>query len=79
MAIILYTKTGCSWCREALDFLRDNKISFEEREVFLHPEFFEELKKSGQSQTPTLDVDGEILANTDNRAIEAFLTEKGIL
>ena len=78
--IIIYTKTGCPWCRDALKFLRGEKISFEEREVLSNPVFFEELKKkSGQSKTPTLDVDGEILADTDKEAIKVFLTEKRLL
>ncbi len=76
----MYTKTGCPWRKEALKFLRDNNIMFEEREVLGNPAFFEELKaKSGQSKTPTLDIDGEILADTDKEAIEVFLKERGIL
>jgi len=80
MKIILYTKTGCPWCRDALAFLRDNKIAFEEREVLGNPKFFEELQtKSGQSKAPTFDVDGEILADTDAAAIGAFLKQRGVL
>lgn len=78
--MIIYTKTGCPWCKDALKFLRDNKVAFEEREVLGNPAFFEELKtKSGQSKTPTLDIDGEILADTDAAAIEAFLKNKKLL
>ena len=80
MKIIIYTKTGCPWCRDALAFLRNKKVVFEEREVLSNPKFFEELKnKSGQSKAPTLDVDGEILADTDARAIEVFLKKRGII
>ncbi len=76
----MYTKTGCPWCRDALAFLRERKVSFEEREVLSNPTFFEELKqKSGQSKTPTLDIDGEILADTDAKAIEEFVRKKGFL
>lgn len=78
--IIIYTKTGCPWCRDALAFLRDNKITFEEREVLSNPEFFEELKtKSGQSKTPTLDIEGEILADTDAETIEQFLKKNNMI
>lgn len=78
--IIVYTKTGCPWCRDALVFLRDSKIVFEEREVLGNPKSLEELQsKSGQSKTPTLDIDGEILADTDAAAIEVFLKGKGII
>lgn len=78
--IIIYTKTGCPWCRDALAFLRNKKVSFEEREVLGNPAFFEELKqKSGQNKTPTLDLDGEILSDTDAGAIEKWLLEKSVL
>lgn len=80
MNIIIYTKTGCPWCGDALAFLRAKKVAFEEREVLSNPKFFEELKiKSGQSKAPTLDVDGEILADTDAEAIEVFLKQKKLL
>ena len=78
--IIIYTKNGCPWCRDALAFLRDRKIVFEEREVLSNPAFFEELKKkSAQDKTPTLDIDGEILADTDKEAIGKFLQNKNII
>ena len=80
MSIVIYTKTGCPWCRDALAFLRDNKIAFEEREVLKSPEFFEELqKKSGQSKTPTFDIDGDILPDSDAGQIKEYLTKKGVL
>lgn len=80
MKIIIYTKTGCPWCSEALTFLNEKKIPYEEREVRGNEQFMKELvAKSGQTKTPTLDVDGEILADTDAAAIEAFLKKKGIL
>lgn len=80
MHIIVYTKTGCSWCYEALQFLQKNNIAFEEREVRSNREYFDELvKKSGQEKTPTFDIDGEILADSDAGQIEAYLKEKGVL
>ncbi len=80
MSLIIYTKTGCPWCTEALQFLNDNKVQFEEREVRGNEEYFAELKeKSGQEKTPTIDLDGKILADADARSIEAFLKENGML
>jgi glutaredoxin 3 len=80
MSLIIYTKTGCPWCIEALEFLQKNNVNFEEREVRNNPNFMKELEeKSGQTKAPTIDLDGEILADTDASAIELFLKEKGIL
>ncbi len=78
--LIIYTKTGCPWCRDALTLLREKKVVFEEREVLGNPEYFDELRaKSGQEKTPTLDLDGTILADTDAPAIEVFLKSKGVI
>jgi len=79
MNIILYTKTGCPWCRGVLDLLDEKGIEYEEREVRGSAAYFEELvKKSGQSKTPTLDIDGFILADSDADQVSAYLKEKGV-
>lgn len=80
MSLIIYTKAGCAWCEEALGFLKSNNVAFEEREVFSNDEYFRELQeKSGQTKTPTLDLDGDVLADTDAAAIALWLKEKGVL
>ncbi len=79
MNIILYTKTGCPWCAGVLELLRDKSVPFEEREVRGNKAYFEELvKKSGQDKTPTLDIDGFILADSDKDQVSAYLKEKGV-
>ena len=78
--LLVYTKNGCPWCRDVLDFLREKKVPFEEREVRGSTVFMDEMvKKSGQTKAPTLDFGGEILADTDRDAVELWLTEKRIL
>jgi len=60
--------------------MRNKKIAFEEREVLGNKSFFEEMRsKSGQSKAPTLDLDGEILADTDKEAIGVFLKQRNII
>lgn len=80
MKLILYTKTGCLWCDAVRVFLNEQKVPFEEREVLTNKMFLDELfAKSGQRKTPTLDLDGAILADTDREAVEKFLKEKNML
>jgi len=80
MSIIIYTKTGCPWCADALAFLNGAHILFEERNVTENPAYFKEMKeKSGQEKAPTLDLDGFILADTDAEAIEKYLRSKGTI
>jgi len=80
MSLIVYTKIGCPWCIAVTDYLREKKVAFEEREVRGNKAYFDELmKKSGQTKAPTLDLDGEILADTDAEAVELFLRKHGVL
>jgi glutaredoxin len=80
MTLIIYTKQNCPWCEEALHFLNVAGIEYEEREVRHNPDFMKEMEqKSGQTKAPTLDLDGEILADADVSAIEVFLKEKKII
>ncbi len=80
MNIIIYTKTGCPWCKGVLDFFNEKGIAYEEREVRHNPAYMEELrKKSGQDKAPTLDIDGHILADSDKDQVEAYLREKALI
>ena len=80
MALIIYTKTGCPWCDDVRDFLKEKDVPFEEREVRGNKAFFDEMiAKSGQSKAPTLDLDGAILADTDVAAVKMFLKQKSML
>ena len=78
MNIILYTKTGCPWCDEVRTLFQDKGVVYEERECRNSKTNFEELvKKSGQTLTPTLDIDGEIIADSDAVALTAYFKERG--
>jgi glutaredoxin len=78
MNIILYTKTGCPWCKGVLELFAEKGVKFEEREVRGNESYFRELvAKSGQSKTPTMDLDGEITADSDRDQIAAILKAKG--
>ncbi|MBX4209326.1 glutaredoxin family protein [Candidatus Parcubacteria bacterium] len=80
MNIIVYTKTGCPWCKGVLDLLNGRKIPYEERNVLIDPVYMDELiKKSAQTKTPTLDIDGAIIADSDKEQVEAYLKEKGVI
>lgn len=79
MSIILYTKDGCPWCDEVRSLLQEKNVVFEERECRNNADYFEELvKKSGQTLTPTLDIDGEILADSDSQQVAEYFKKKGV-
>jgi glutaredoxin len=77
MSIILYTKTGCPWCKGVLDLFKEKNVQFEEREVTGNKAYYDELvAKSGQTKTPTMDLDGEITADSDRDQIAMILKGK---
>ncbi len=79
MNIIFYTKEGCPWCDEVRELLQSKNVSFEERECRHDKKNFDELvQKSGQTLTPTLDVDGTIIADIDAKAVQATFREMGV-
>jgi glutaredoxin 3 len=78
MNIILYTKTGCPWCTGVLDLFAEKGVKFEEREVTRNKAYFDEMvAKSGQTKAPTVDIEGEIFADSDKEQIAVVLKEKG--
>ncbi len=78
--LIIYTKTGCPWCLEVLEFLKEKEIKFEEKNVTNHLKNFDELKeKSGQEKCPTLDLNGEILPDVGVEEVRNFLFKHKIL
>lgn len=55
MKIIIYTKTNCPWAIDALVFLNEKGISYEERNIVKNPEFRAEVENAtGQNKSPTL-------------------------
>jgi glutaredoxin 3 len=80
MNIIAYTKTGCPWCNGVIEYLDNAGVEYEEREVTGNPKYMEEMKKkSGQDKTPTLDIDGHILADSDKEQVDKYLKSIGAI
>ena len=76
----IYVKTGCPWCHEALDFLKQHHIAVQEINVTSSRAAFDEMVAlSGQSKAPTLDWDGEILADFGVDELRPFLKQRGVL
>lgn len=78
---ILYVKTRCPWCVEAVTYLRDGGYDFEQVDVLRDPAEYAGMKKlSGQAFTPTLLVgEGLFLADFDTDELEDFLRENDLL
>jgi glutaredoxin 3 len=76
---ILYVKTGCPYCSEAMTFLGEHGIGFRQVNVTDDATAFAEMeKKSGQTKAPTLDWHGKILADFGIEELVPFLRARNV-
>lgn len=77
--MILYVKSWCPWCVEAMAYLDERGFSYDVRDVLEDPEAYARMREiSRQSLTPTMEVDGKVLADFDTGQLSEFLEEHGI-
>jgi len=77
MKPILYVKAGCPYCKAALDYLDQRKIGYEKVEVRGSDKEMKKLQElSGQTKTPTLDWNGDVLADFGTDQLDEFLKDK---
>jgi glutaredoxin-like YruB-family protein len=70
----VYSTPECPWCKKAKEFLKENKIEFEEKDVSTDEKAKEEMvEKSGQMGVPVLDIDGTIIIGFDVEKIKTAL------
>ena len=77
--IRLFIKPNCGWCHEAMQWLDRRAIQYEVLDVIADAKARKEMHQlSGQTLAPTIDVDGEILADFDTDQLEEFWRELGL-
>ncbi|MBI5046146.1 glutaredoxin family protein [Candidatus Micrarchaeota archaeon] len=70
---IVYMADWCVWCHRVMDFLKENNVDFEARNVD-EPKYAEEsMKKSGQAGIPVTDINGTIVIGFDVKKIKELL------
>ena len=76
---LLYVKSGCPWCEEVLEYFQAKQLPYKKITVSGNPEAMQEMVNlSGQSKAPTMDWDGEVLADFGVDELVPFLRSKGI-
>ncbi len=74
---ILYVKNGCPWCAEVEQYLKQHAIEVQKVVVSGNAQAMAEMVAlSGQSKAPTLDWDGEVLADFGVDELVPFLEGK---
>jgi len=80
MKITLYKKSGCPWAAAVIGFLNELNLPFGIRNVTTQPAYADELRKlSGKCISPSLEIDGHVLADASVEEVAAVLEENGVV
>ena len=72
--VTIYTTPTCIWCTRAKSYLRQNQISFVEKDVSRDREAANEMvAKSRQMGVPVLDINGNVIIGFDQANINRLL------
>ncbi|MBW3003891.1 glutaredoxin family protein [Candidatus Woesearchaeota archaeon] len=72
--VIVFTTPTCPYCKMAKEFLTENKIEYEERDVSVDQEAAKEMiEKSGQQGVPVILVDEEVVVGFDEPRLRELL------
>lgn len=75
----LYIKPGCPWCDEVVDHLHRKGIEVETIVVSGNRGAMQEMVDlSGQTKAPTMDWNGEVLADFGVDELVPFLKKRGL-
>lgn len=70
---ILYIKSGCPWCREALSFFNNQGVELDIRDVLENAKDMDAMVAvSGQTKTPTFEYEDFVVADF---SVDEFLAE----
>jgi monothiol glutaredoxin len=77
MDIRLFIKPGCPWCDEAIEWLDAHDIKYNTLDVTSDAEARDEMHDlTGQTKTPSIDVDGHVLSDFGADELEAWWDKK---
>ena len=78
--IVAYLKPTCCWSEGVRAVLRKYELPYEERDIVNDRlNRAEMLNKSGQSYSPCVEIDGQMLADVSGAEVEAHLLRAGLV
>lgn len=77
MKVKIYTIPTCPWCMKTKEFLKANKIKFEDINVASNQKSAKEIiNRSGQTSVPVIDIDGKLILGFDEKKLKKALKLK---
>jgi len=77
MLVRVYSTPNCPYCHILKDFLKKNKVKFEDIDVSRDPKAAQEMvEKSGQMGVPVTEIDGKIIVGFNVTALKQTLKIK---
>jgi len=74
MKVVIYTIPTCPWCKKTKQFLKNNKVKFQNIDVSKNlAKKKDMIKKSGQEGVPVIDIDGKIIVGYDEKELKKLL------
>jgi len=78
MKVKVYSTPNCPWCHVVKEFLKDNKVEFENIDVSKdHKAAQEMVEKSGQMGVPVIEIGDKIIVGFDEPKLREALKLKG--
>src|ERR1051325_10734074 len=78
--IIAYLKPMCGWSQGVRAVLRKYDLPFEDRDIINQRDQFEEMvRKTGQTLSPCVEIDGKMLADISGEEMENWMIQNGYL
>jgi glutaredoxin len=78
--IIAYLKPTCGWSQGVRAILRKYALPYEDRNIIANPAQRQEMiQKSGQTLSPTVEVNGHLLPDISGEELETYLLAQGLV
>ncbi len=75
--IVAYLKPHCGWSAGVRAIMKKYALAYEDRDIISDPFQFQEMaRKSGQTLSPCVEVNGTMLADVSGEEVENYLVEK---
>ncbi len=71
--VVVYTSNTCGYCHMAKDYLNENNVEFEEKNVSTDPVARKELMSQGFMGVPVIYVDDEVVQGFDKNKLDELL------